>query len=35
VEQGNSLRPIEPLAEYLKNRGVDWTYFRDNRRSGC
>jgi tRNA 2-thiocytidine biosynthesis protein TtcA len=29
VEQGKFLRPIEPLAEYLKQRGVDWTYFRD------
>jgi tRNA 2-thiocytidine biosynthesis protein TtcA len=30
VEQGKFLRPIEPLAEYLKHRGVDWTYHRDN-----
>src|SRR5450631_1508983 len=29
VEQGKFLRPIEPLAEYLKQRGVAWTYFRD------
>lgn len=29
VEQGKFLRPIEPLAEYLKQRGVPWTYFRD------
>jgi tRNA 2-thiocytidine biosynthesis protein TtcA len=29
VEQGKFLRPIEPLGEYLKQRGVDWTYFRD------
>jgi len=29
VEQGKFLRPIEPLAEYLKQRGVDWTYYRD------
>ena len=29
IEQGKFLRPIEPLAEYLKNRGVAWTYFRD------
>jgi tRNA 2-thiocytidine biosynthesis protein TtcA len=29
VEQGKFLRPVEPLAEYLKARGVDWTYFRD------
>ena len=38
VEQGKFLRPIEPLGEYLKQRGVAWTYFRDNARrypSGC
>ena len=29
VEQGKFLAPIEPLGEYLKARGVDWTYFRD------
>jgi tRNA 2-thiocytidine biosynthesis protein TtcA len=29
VEQGKFLRPIEPLGEYLKARGVDWTYYRD------
>lgn len=29
VEQGKFLRPIEPLGEWLKARGVDWTYFRD------
>ena len=29
VEQGKFLRPIEPLGEYLKERGVPWTYFRD------
>ena len=29
VEQGKFLRPIEPLGEYLKARGVDWTYRRD------
>jgi tRNA 2-thiocytidine biosynthesis protein TtcA len=29
VEQGKFLRPIEPLAEYLKAKGVLWTYFRD------
>ena len=29
VEQGKFLRPIEPLGEYLKSRGVEWTYFRD------
>jgi len=30
VEQGKFLRPIEPLGEYLKSRGIDWTYTRDN-----
>ena len=29
VEQGKFLRPIEPLGEYLRQRGIDWTYFRD------
>ncbi len=29
VEQGKFLRPIEPLGEYLRRRGVAWTYFRD------
>src|SRR6202789_1362169 len=30
VEEGKFLRPIEPLGEYLKARGVEWTYTRDN-----
>jgi tRNA 2-thiocytidine biosynthesis protein TtcA len=30
VEQGKFLRPIQPLGEYLKARGIDWTYFRDS-----
>jgi tRNA 2-thiocytidine biosynthesis protein TtcA len=30
VEQGKFLRPVEPLAEYLKARDVAWTYYRDN-----
>ena len=30
VEQGKFLRPIEPMGEYLKSRGIDWTYHRDN-----
>ena len=30
VEQGKFLRPSEPIGEYLKQRGVAWTYFRDN-----
>jgi len=29
VEQGKFLRPIEPLGEYLKQRGIAWTYHRD------
>jgi len=29
IEQGKFLRPVEPLGEYLKKRGVAWTYFRD------
>ena len=30
VEQGKFLRPIEPFGDYLKARGVKWTYYRDN-----
>jgi tRNA 2-thiocytidine biosynthesis protein TtcA len=30
VEQGKFLRPFEPLGEYLKTRGIDWSYHRDN-----
>jgi len=29
VEQGKFLRPVEPLGDYLKQRGIAWTYFRD------
>ena len=29
VEQGKFLRPIAPFGEYLKSRGVDWTYKTD------
>jgi len=29
VEQGKFLRPIEPLGEYLKAKGVAWTYYHD------
>lgn len=29
VEQGKFLRPIEPLADYLKAREIPWTYYRD------
>lgn len=30
VEQGKFLRPIEPIGEYIRNLGVEWTYHRDN-----
>jgi tRNA 2-thiocytidine biosynthesis protein TtcA len=30
VEQGKFLRPIEPVGEYLKSRGIAWTLQRDN-----
>lgn len=30
VEQGKFLRPIEPMGEWLRGRGIDWTYHRDN-----
>ncbi len=30
VEQGKFLNPIEPLGDYLRARGVPWTYFRDD-----
>ena len=29
IEQGKFLSPIQPFGEYLKARGVDWTYFHD------
>ena len=29
VEQGKFLRPFEPMGDYLKARGIDWTYFHD------
>ena len=29
VEQGKFLSSIDPLSEYMKDRGIDWTYFRD------
>jgi len=29
VEQGKFLSSVEPLGEYLKQRGIDWTYVRD------
>lgn len=30
VEQGKFLRPVGPTGEWLKARGVDWTYYTDN-----
>lgn len=30
VEQGKFLRPIEPVGEYIRSLGVEWTYTRDN-----
>lgn len=29
VEQGKFLRPFEPLADYLRGRNIDWTYYHD------
>lgn len=29
VEQGKFLAPIAPLGEYLRENGIDWTYYRD------
>ena len=29
VEQGKFDRPIEPLGDYMKARGVEWIYYRD------
>ena len=29
VEQGKFDRPIEPLGDYMKGRGVEWIYYRD------
>ena len=29
VEQGKFLRPVEPLGDYLRERGIAWTYFPD------
>jgi tRNA 2-thiocytidine biosynthesis protein TtcA len=30
IEQGKFLSPIHPVGEFLKARGVDWTYVQDN-----
>lgn len=29
VEQGKFLAPIQPVGEYLRGRGIDWTYVHD------
>ena len=29
VEQGKFVRPVEPLREYMAERAVEWTYYRD------
>ena len=29
VEQGKFLRPIQPLGDFLKERGIEWTYYHD------
>ncbi|MCC6589428.1 MAG: PP-loop domain-containing protein [Bryobacterales bacterium] len=29
IEQGKFLNPIQPLGEWLKSRGIDWTYYHD------
>src|SRR5215472_10053695 len=29
VEQGKFLRPFGPMGEYLKSRGIDWSYHED------
>jgi tRNA 2-thiocytidine biosynthesis protein TtcA len=29
IEQGKFLAPIQPVGEYLRSRGVDWTYVQD------
>ena len=29
IEQGKFLRPIEPMGEWLRSRGIEWTYYRD------
>ncbi len=30
VEQGKFLSPIQPMGLWLKERGIDWTYFQDS-----
>ncbi len=30
IEQGKFLSPIQPVGEYLRNRGIEWTYVQDS-----
>lgn len=30
VEQGKFLRPVEPIGDYIRSLGVEWTYHTDN-----
>jgi tRNA 2-thiocytidine biosynthesis protein TtcA len=30
VEQGKFLRPVEPIGEYIRSLGIEWTYHTDN-----
>ena len=30
VEQGKFLAPIQPVGDYLRSRGIDWTYVQYN-----
>jgi tRNA 2-thiocytidine biosynthesis protein TtcA len=30
VEQGKFLRPVEPIGEYIRGLGIEWTYHTDN-----
>src|ERR1700760_905339 len=30
VEQGKFLRPVEPVGDYIRSLGIEWTYHRDN-----
>ena len=29
IEQGKFLQPFDAMGEYMRGRGIDWTYFRD------
>jgi tRNA 2-thiocytidine biosynthesis protein TtcA len=30
VEQGKFLRPVEPIGEYIRSLGIEWTFHIDN-----